>query len=229
MSGTKVIMDAIRKMDENINSRIDTLEKQSNTILTEFRLLQEDVNNLTKNQNKMREELLDMNIELNTLKQNAVNSDVIITGIHEVKDEKLLDVVNKVLQEYKLVLRNTDYNSIYRMKNKSDTSKFSPICIEFYSGALKGAIIKQQKILGPVLLHMIDKSLPETDLRKIYFKDRLIKYNMELLKAARRFKADNNYKFVWYQNSDVLLKKNETSQCVKIRSPADLVRLGLSI
>lgn len=226
MSGTKVIMDAIRKMDENINSRMDNLEKQNNAILTEFRLLQEDVNNLTKNQIKITEELYDMNLEMNTLKQNAFISDVIITGIPEIKDEKLFDVVNKVLQEYKLVLRNTDYNSIYRMKNKSSTSQFSPICIELYSRTLKGAILKQQKVFGPVLLHLLDKTLPKTDLRKIFFKDRLIRYNIELLKEARKFKADNKYKFVWYQNSDILLKKNETSHTIRIRSSADLVRLG---
>lgn len=226
MSGTKEIMAAIRKMDENINARIDTLEKQNNSILAEFRMLKENVQTLTENQKKICDDLFDMSLEMNTLKQKSMNCDVIITGIPEIKNEKLFDIVNEVLHGYKLVLRSIDYNSIYRMKSKSNTIKFSPICIELYSRSLKGAIIKQQKELGPVLLQMIDKSLPKSDLRKIFFKDRLIKYNMELLREARKFKEDNGYKFVWFQNSDILLKKNETSQCVKIRSSADLVRLG---
>lgn len=226
MSGTREIMDAIKKMDGNINKRIDTLEEQNNSIIGEFRVLKEEMNKLTKNQEKISDELYEMNLELITLKQKSINSDVIITGIPEVKDEKLFDVVNKVLHEYKLTLRNTDYSSIYRMKSKTNTTKFSPICIEFYSRIPKGAIITQQKNLGPILLNTIDTSLPNTDLRKIFFKDRLIKYNMELLKEARKFKADNGYKYVWFQNTDILLKKNETSQNLRIRSKADLLRLG---
>lgn len=226
MSGTEMIMGAIKKMDININARIDTLEKQNDSILTEFRTLKEEFNSLSKNQQTIIEELADMNLEIIKLKQDAVNSDVIITGIPEVKDEKLLDVVNKVLQEYKMVLRDTDINSIYRMKSKSDALNFSPICIELYSRKFKGVLNKQQKVLGPVLLNLIDKSLPKTDLRKIYFKDRLTKYNMELLKETRKFKADNNYKYVWFQNSDILLRKAEKSPCIKICSSADLIRLG---
>lgn len=70
----------------------------------------------------------------------------------------------------------------------------------------------------------MDNSVSE-DKRKIYIQNRLTPFNQELLQDARKFKLDNNYKFVWFQNTDVLLKESDSSKIIRIRSKADLLVL----
>lgn len=214
------LMSAIRSMDDKLNKRMDNIEK----IIAEFKNVKEDVVKLKKKQEDQSQELNTITEGLHTIKQNLLDSDFIITGVPESEEISTIDTVNNILKNIKIKISENDVKSCYRMRNKNNKS-CPPICVELYSKTLRAAIFIQQKKQGPVLLSSIDKSVSDADTRKIYIQNRLTPFHLELMRDARKFKMDNNYKFVWFQNTDVLLKKSDSSRIIRIRSKADLLSL----
>lgn len=215
------LMEAINSLDNKICSRMDKIEEQNNTIISDMRNLQANFKNLSES----HVELNQVNLEINNLKQCVLSSDVIVTGIPYVQGENTVDIVKLVFKQYKLDLSATDYKSIYRLRNRTSASLYSPICIELFSRTLKGALMLQQKKFGPLLLQHLDSNLAKSDKRKVYFKDRLTPYNNNLLAEAKKFCIENHYKYVWFQNCDILVKKTDTSKPAKIVITSDLLKL----
>lgn len=217
----KELMSAIKSMDDKINKRMDNIE----TIIAEFKNMKEHIVNLSKKQENQSHELTTISNELHTIKQNMLDNDFIITGVPEsISEISTLNTVNNVLNYYKVKITENDVKSCFRMRNNDNKSGCSPICVQLNSKTLRAAIFYQQRKLGPVLLSSINNSVSE-DKRKIYIQNRLTPFNQELLKDARKFKLDNNYKYAWFQNTDVLLKETDSSKIVRIRSKADLLAL----
>lgn len=221
----EAILRAIKDLDVKLNKRIDCIEEQNNDILREFKALKKDFGDLSNQHKKLSEELTVVKRELNKLNQKSFDSDVIFTGIPDNPKEILLDTVNSALKHLNINLRPSDVNSVFRMRNKNNKTGFSPICVELFSRTVSGLIFHEHKIKGPALLNTLVNSLPDNDLRKIYIKPRLSRYNLQLMSEARKFQAEHKFKFLWFQNTDILLKESESSRIIQIRSLEDLQKI----
>lgn len=220
------LMKAIQSMDDRLNKRMDRID----SIIAEFKKLKEDFVKLDKVQEHHSKELSSVKHELNTIKQELLEGDFIITGVPDTlssnSNTSILDVVNSVFKHIKGKVTAADVRSCYRMRSQTSKSGSSPICVELYSKTLRAAILDHQKKLGPILLSSVDITVAGSDKRKIYIQKRLTPFHQELLRAARQFKVEHNFKFVWVQNTDVLLKESDTSRIIKVQSKADLLALG---
>lgn len=166
----------------------------------------------------IRDDVFSVKEEINTLKQNTMNNDIVITGIEEVFNENLFEKVNEVLVQYNATINKSDIKKLYRLKSKN-SSKNTPILIVFKENLFKQLILEQQKKCGPILLQSVYKDLPKTDLTKVYFKHRLTKENLLLLKESRKFARENDFKFVWTNSAaTILLKKNSESRTIQVTS-----------
>lgn len=166
-----------------------------------------------------------VNKEINSLKQKNLSSDIIVTGVPEINNEILLQSINNILIKHDITLKESDVKKMYRLKNKNCVS-ISPILIEFKNDSFKTMILQKQRKNGPVLLNEVDKNILHTDLRKVYFKDRLTKENLVLLRECRFFGRHHGFKYVWVQDSGtILIKKYDNSRPVEICSLQDLDQL----
>lgn len=166
-----------------------------------------------------------VNKEINSLKQKNLSNDIIATGIPETKNENILQSVNNILIKHDVTLKESDVKKIYRLKNKNCIS-ISPILIEFKNDSFKSMILQKQRKNGPVLLNEVDTNILHTDLRKVYFKDRLTKENLILLRDCRLFGRNNGFKYVWVQDSGtILIKQFDNSRPIEISCLQELDQL----
>lgn len=226
MAEYKELLNAIKSMDEKINLRIDNLEHQNNIIIENFTSLNNKFEELSNEQIKLRKDLTSVEIAVEILKQRAIGNDVIFTGVPDAENLSTLDVVKSILKKYDIQLSEVDYHKIYRLGNKVNASKYTPICLELNSRTLKGVIMSQRKKLGPVLLNQLDSKVSSADVRKVLIKHRLTHYFSGLLKEAYQFKDKYKYKFAWFSDSEILLKKIETSKPRRIVCSKDLTLLA---
>lgn len=130
--------------------------------------------------------------------------------------------MNEILSFYEIKIKTDDIKQIYRLKNKNCGTNI-PILIKLKDEKLKVCILEKQKQVGPILLQSVFKNLSDTDFRKVFFKHRLTKENLLLLREARKFCRDYNYQFVWTQNeSKILIKKTPESRTIQISTMKDL-------
>lgn len=217
----------LMKYLRGMNERLKTIEEQNTLILAENKQIREELDEVKENFTKVNQEVIYLKSELNILKQQNISCDVIVTGVPDYKDEKLLPLVNEILKKYALVIKEPDIHSLYRFRNRTG---YSPILICFRSKRGKEAIFASQKERGPVFLHQIDATVQVADKRRIVFKDRLTPENFHLLKEARKFKESNNFKYVWIRNSEqIVLRENDQGKPIVIHSLADIKKLQQSI
>lgn len=163
--------------------------------------------------------------EINAINQNIMCNDVVITGLFEEQNENLYDKVERVLTHYNIKLKKDDIKKIYRLKNKT-CGKNSPVLMVLKENTVKCHILEMQKKYGPALLQAIYENLPKTDVRKVFFKHRLTKENLLILRESRKFGRENGYEFIWTSsNASILVKKSSESRTLVIGSLKDLQKL----
>lgn len=227
MSDIQQVMDAITAMDHKLTGSINEIKQQNNTLIQEFSLIKTKFNVISDNQIQIREELTAVNIQLEMLKQQSMSAEIVINGIPDkfLGKDILIQTLNKI---FKIIdckeINYWDYRSIFLMKNKYNTTGFTPVCVQLCSNAHKNLLMKNQKLKGSILLQQLDSTLPNSDMRRIIIKDRLTSYTSELIKESFKFKNKYKYKYVWFKDS-ILLKKTDTSKIMTIASKADLERL----
>lgn len=59
---------------------------------------------------------------------------------------------------------------------------------------------------------------------RLYIKHQLTPLNLTIMKEARKLKVDGKLKFVWFQNSSVLVRVEETAKIQKILTIDDLLK-----
>lgn len=225
MSNLQQVIDVITAMDQKLTASINEIKEQNNAILNEFNVIKAEFNIMGENQIKMKGDLTAVNIQIETLKQHSLSSEIVINGIPDklLEKEILIQTINKIFNLIDCKEVNYwDYRSVFLMKKKSNSSGFTPVCLQLCSTAHKNLLIKNQKLKGPVLLQQVDTTLSDSDIRKIVIKDRLTPYFSELMKEAFMFKAKFNYKYVWFKDT-VLIKKTDNSKIVRIFSKEDLL------
>lgn len=221
----KELMVALKSMDERLNNRMDKIDEHSNSILCEFKSVRKEISGLCEKQITFSAELTSVQHEVERLKQFSIDSEVVIFGVPSSVNENLFEKINEVFDKYKIEMKESDFKSIYRLRSKDNSTNVSPICINFLNKSFKETIMKLQKKFGPVLLQQIVPNLPASDKNKILIKNRMTPYYITLLKEAVQFKSSMKYEFAWFQNGEVLLKKNAESKIIKVPNKSFLETL----
>jgi len=106
--------------------------------------------------------------------------------------------------------------------NQNDTTETfdrATISIELSSNSLKKEVMlgkkSNYKKLNAAVFNKNDKS-------KIYINETLSSYFRALYTAAKELKKREHIKFLWFKNSRILLRKDENSKVVIVRSFEDL-------
>lgn len=225
MGGLQQVIDAITAMDERLTASINEIKEQNNQIINEFNIIKSEFKGVIQTQLQIQEDLTAVNVQIEILKQKSLSSEIVINGIPDkfLGKEILLQTINKIFNTLDCKeVRPWDYRSIFLMKKKSNSSGFTPVCLQLCSSAHKNMLIYHQKQKGTVLLHQLDTDLPSSDLRKIVIKDRMTPYYSDLMKEAFLFKVKFDYKYVWFKDT-VLIKKTDTSKIIRIFSKKDLL------
>lgn len=62
----------------------------------------------------------------------------------------------------------------------------------------------------------------ENDNENIYINHDMTRWNIQLFKAAKEFKNNKNYKYLWFSNGKILMRKSDTSKIELIEDESSL-------
>lgn len=222
--GQLEIITAIKSMDTKMSKRLDNLEQQNKVIIERIEHLTEEYTKLSTEQKNIRKELSNQQVDLEVLKQKSISTDIIICGVPD-NQLNTVKAVTSALKQYKLEINENDYHKMYRLKNNKNTSGHTPICVELNNRNIKALILSKKRKYGPILLENTGDTASTSEHKKIIIKHRMTPYFSDLLNETFKFKEKNKYKFAWFQENVILLKKEESSKPISILSSADLKKL----
>ncbi|KAK9871900.1 hypothetical protein WA026_015149 [Henosepilachna vigintioctopunctata] len=148
-----------------------------------------------------------MDHKLNSL-EGKCNEQVRINKQLEVEIEsiKKTSIVVDNLAKKLQVNRAGGIKEDYRLGKSTDLIK-----IMFNNAEVKNKIVKAN-----ATRKLTAKDLGYNTDTQVYINNDLTKQNIQLLKAAKKFKEENNYKYLWVQEGNILLRKEDNSKIILI-------------
>lgn len=203
---------------KNDSRKQQTKEYTINDVMAKLEEMNEKYNNLftkfeeqAKINKDLQSELTDIKKQLNKREQKELRNNMIIHGIQYKQDESLPEIIRKIGQNLEVP---TGKFTAYRLKQGE---KGGPIKVVFEDENTKKDILKSKKKFT-----LQTKDLGYRTNNKVYLSHDLTKTNLELFKLARTFKTDMHYKFLWINNGNILLRKDETAKIVLVENKEQL-------
>lgn len=209
---------------QHLYEEIISLKKVNIEVLNGMKILQEENNGL-------KHKITVLESKMNWLEQNKKQNMIEITGISNVDNNNALDLAKKVFCECMNVSIDSDdidkcyfKKIMYKSHNNSALKSRKTICVNFTSNEKKLKILKC-KSTEEVKKKLNTSTFGDKDRNVIYVNHSFTKYTQALFMAAKEVKKNQHYKYLWFSNSNILLRKEENSKAIVIRSFSDLEKI----
>lgn len=217
------------KLDQN-NKKITSLEnqliakdKQMENLEKKFQSLEDKYNEMVTTRSGVGEGneetagVIDqLRSELVQLQQRSRIKNIELQNVPQQPEEDIEAIVIKAAQILGVNVTEQNIESAHRLPKVKN--KHPPIIVQFNSRKIKEDFLKKRK-----------KTMTQDNLigngngDLIYVKENLCKFYRNLeMETRKKFKKEREWKFVWYKNYSINIRRNEDSAIYKIRHYGDL-------
>lgn len=211
---TSFMQDGFERQIASLREELEIVKKDLKEIKTELKMEKEKNKKMLQEKEELKEEMLSINGDLNYLlqkmddsEQEKRNLDVVIDDVDEglIKGEKdpFVHLVNKTLMGKVLEAEEMSATKIVRKKTNGRLTVIGTL----KSQAAKRAILSQKKMFYQ---------------KNMYVKENLTPHRFKLLMDTRRFARENNVKFVWTRDGEILWRKDEQSRAIIVKDRSSL-------
>ncbi|CAH0726206.1 unnamed protein product, partial [Brenthis ino] len=165
--------------------------------------------------------------ELNIKSQNNISNELELCGIPEINNESLQHVVLLAARKVGVDLEDGDIDWVIRagprvkrvitMENNSQFPR--PVVVRLLRKTKRDQIIKAAKSRRNI--KSTDLDIPGTPY-KVFYNERLTKYNRELFREARRMAKQHGFSHCWCSQGTIFVRKSEGKPARPVRNFDDL-------
>lgn len=202
--------------------KLVNIEVINNEFLKTIKSLQEE-NIMLKNK------VNGLESKLNWIQQKQKRNHIEIVGVPDVNDTNARQAAQKIFSDALSVnVDNTQIERCYvkklktktRLNNSNETINKDIICVQFTTYDVKQIIMKKRK-QNKNLTTKLFGNVNNIE-RNIYINESFTKYTQALFMQAKKLKREKKYKYLWFKDSIIYMKKVEGSSVVVVRSFDDL-------
>ena len=205
------------KYDENNNLMNEVLEKLTGITEQNKKLIEKN-ELLEKELSVQKKQTLELELQLyriiTPLEVERRQNNLEMHGLAEENEENCLTVVKSVLS--KVIPEPVTIVKCFRYGYKETPrgeKRTRPILIQFQNKDERDKIYSNRSNLRKLQ-------------NRIYLNENLPKYLTELRGKANARRKEYQYKFLWTKNGSILVRKDETSKVLNIKSPSDLEKIN---
>lgn len=179
--------------------------------------LKRTVNDLLVKNCELETKMFSLETGLNNILQDKLVNNMIISGIPEEDGEDLNQILRKVCLKLKVNIDDSKYK-VRRLFTRN-SNRNTNLLVEFENINIKTALFKQIKELT---LSKNQIGFNHNSDNPVLFFHQLTSKFLNILSEARKLKDLHNFRYVWYQNSQILIKRLNGSKIYSIKSLKDL-------
>lgn len=165
--------------------------------------------------------IAELSIDVNLLNQQNLRNNLIIAGIPFKKGENLKEIFVKLSKKLKVEITEERFE-IRRFASKSDTNSGN-ILVELDNFSVKKNLLKNRKTKN-----ILTSELGFNGKKSIVLFNQLTHHNLEILAEAKKLRTECNFKFIWFQNNQILARKEKKSRIFTLQTKNDIEKLILS-
>jgi len=210
-------LEDIIKSINFMGAQFDDFNKKIDSVLDEIKNLKSENKKIIIENKRLGDEIDILKTKIDDLEQLNLGHSVEIKGITKTKNENCLDIVQLIATK-----ANSDVivNSAYRINTPGDGAGI--LIADLKTSVMKKDFIRKVKNIN-FTANMIAKGWSSE--QKIYVNERLTKTRRLLFFKTRNICKEKQYKYVWINNADILVKKDDGSKTTRIKSEADFNNL----
>lgn len=201
-------------------SKIDDFQGVINAVSDKIKDIEKDLESLKKENVNLGNQVSAYKMQLENLEQYNRNRNVEITGVPEVAEERMSDIVGKLSHISGVTVdMSKDIQAMHRVPTKNEKGP-KPIIMQFSNRQLRDSFLQKSKKSYIKSTDFV-QGIPIT---KIYVNEHLTPYNRNLLYQAKKLR-EKGYKFVWTVDGKVFIKKSESERSVRVWSVDEVNKL----
>lgn len=160
------------------------------------------------------------------LEQYGRRSMIELREVHQESSENIEDVVVKVVKKMGVSITGEDIEVTHRLKG----AKGRPpgIIVALKCRKMKNLIMDKRREMNRKGQQLDNEMIFNNAKGPIYVSDSLTSYYRKLLMDCKRLAKEKGFKYVWYSNEKVLVRRSDRAPVITIHDERDLARLDKS-
>lgn len=214
--------DVMTKLNDLVNS-INHMSSLQDETLKRLVALKKENKTLKETNNSLNTRLANMESFFYQQQQQQLVNHVTIHGIKREQGEDLHQTIINAIKIININIVKEDIRSARRMNNNNNINTNTPTIIiaELRNTEMKNLILQTAKTNGPIMLNQLKQS-PNAESKKIYINEYLNNYTKSLYENAKKLKLNNQFKFVWVKHGNIFVRRNETSNIIRVKHQNDI-------
>lgn len=215
--GIQASINTIQNEQKSIIKQIKELSDSQQFLSDKYDELSNQIKIIPKLESQLEvreEEIEDLKIRLVQSEQYSRRHHLEIGNIPNRQNENVEEIIIEVASKMKLPLEKKDIAADHRLRAGAD--KIPSIIVEFENRKVRDEFFRKRKLL---------KDAKE----RIYVNESLCPYFKNLLRATKNECKLKGYKFNWFRNNKIFVKRDESSTPISIVNYTDLKKLTLKI
>ncbi|KAJ2938448.1 hypothetical protein O0L34_g12887 [Tuta absoluta] len=199
-------LDELKKKTESTDQRVNRLENKINLI---------DIHSV---------KLDALGAKIETMEQQARQNNIEISNVPERRNENLVELVEQLGSVIKYTITRGDIAAVHRVPHASASSSHPKnIIIKFHSRITRDNVLAAFRLAKGTTTSQLNIS---GEPRKVYLNEHLTLSNKKLFREARAAANKHKYRYVWIKHGTILVRENDISSVIAIRSPSDLAKIN---
>lgn len=205
-----------------LTQSVEFMSTKFDEIYKDFSCLRSETQTLRAENTKLQEQMKDMTVRMSRLEQQARENNIELQCVPEHPRENLISTVSQLSSVVSAPVSKSDIISCIRVaKSNPNSSRPRAIIVKLSSSDLRDSLLascwKYNKENSANKLNSSDLGIAG-EKQPIYVSEHLSPSNRALHAQARSFKKDNHFKFLWIRNGRILMKKDESSATLWVKS-----------
>lgn len=210
-SKEKITLENLATSVQYMSDKFDTFNATVNKILDEMKQIREQNQILYEKNEKLSTEVQFLHLKIDDLEQKTLDKAVEIIGIPTSPSEDCKTIVEEIANKLNI---KCNVKKAYRISTKNKDMK---IIAWLTTKEAKKELLETSK-KNKITTNQVHENWPST---RCYINEYLTKYRRVLFGKSKIKAKDKGFKYVWINNSDILVRKDEQSRVHRIRNEND--------
>lgn len=212
-------LDELKKSFQFMSDRYEELDRKTSETQQRVSILEDRINSTQPQQNQR---VSDLESKIDAMEQQARSCNMEISNLPEKSGENLLAILEEMGSILKNPVSKQDVISIHRVPHAdSKSSRPKNVIVKFATRLLRDNFVASVRLARGMKTDQL-KIWPS---QNIYVNEHLTLKNKGLFRQAREAAKNCGYTYVWIKHGNILVRANDTSSVIAIRSNSDLSKI----
>ncbi|KAL0872056.1 hypothetical protein ABMA27_004489 [Loxostege sticticalis] len=208
--------EEVKNSIQYMSDKYDGLYKKSEEVLSRVNCLEEKIK-------PQDHRIAQLESKLDLMEQQGRMCNAEISNMPEKRGENLMAVLEKIGTVLKISISKQDIISVHRVPQADPRSpRPKNVIVKFTNRVLRDNFVAAARLAKGIRSDQLSISGPG---QNIYINEHLTLKNKGLFREAREAAKRCGFKFIWIKHGSILIRANDTSPVIAIRSSEDLSKI----